>query len=308
MRQFFAVILTLIMLVTACCGCGLKSSSEIRFPADELLADYTFEENLEMEIVKEREGVQSVLFHRGELAIYGQIYIPEGEGPFPVVVISGGLAASHYRYQAMAQSLAENGIVGVIYDPTGILTDSGSSGKLTDYSALTQAADLEAIINTLSTLSYIDSRNVFLWGHSMGGLVSGYVGFRNPSLIRGIFLVEPAFHMNCEAAEEYPDINEIPDVIDTSPYRGFGGVYFRDLCRFDIYEYMSAYKSNVVIYAGTRSPSIGSDQPEILTRADELLPSSELIYMEGANHGFEGRFMTEITENTITFVKDNMKT
>ena len=42
MRQFFAVILTLIMLVTACCGCGLKSSSEIRFPADELLADYIF--------------------------------------------------------------------------------------------------------------------------------------------------------------------------------------------------------------------------------------------------------------------------
>ena len=299
-------ILILIAVIMGCCGCQKDLRDKIVFPKDELLSGYTFETNLEMETVKESDGMISVHFHRGEMVIYGQIFIPEGEGPFPAVIISGGLFTTHYLYQGAARTFAENGIVSVIYDPTCMGEGAESDGDLLDFSPLTQASDIEAIVSAVAELPYVNGNDIFLWGHSMGGLASGYVGFNNPELIRGMILVEPAFHMNGEARELSPDADGIPDEV-TTPIR-IGGAYYRDLLKFDIYDNMSDYKRNVIIYAGTMSPSIGSDQPEVLTRADELLPSSELIFVEGTNHGFQGSPMTRVIEESVAFILENMKT
>ena len=237
MKKIIALALIISLFTCSFCGCGKDKEGGIIFPEDELLSKYRNAADLPMEIVQEAARAVAVYFYRGETKVYGEIYIPEGEGPFPVVIIAGGFATSHYGYLSMAQMFAENGIVGVVFDPS----DTGYMGaRIDDYlnwSPLKEAADIESIVSALSKLSYIDDGNVFLWGHSMGGFASGYVGFKNPGLIRGMVLVEPAFYLNEEAKEQFPDIETIPEIVPGDTY--FGRSYYRDLCSFDIYDLMS---------------------------------------------------------------------
>ena len=305
MKKLISLLLIVSLIPGIMCGCGKEKEIEesIEFPEDELLSEYRNAADLPMETVQDAGRAVAVYFYRGETKFYGEIYIPEGEGPFPVVIIAGGFATSHYGYQGMAQMFAESGIVGVVFDPS----DTGYMGAMIDdylnWSPLKEAADIESIVSAMSKLSYVDDSNIFLWGHSMGGFASGYVGFKNPGLIKGMVLVEPAFYLNEEAKEQFPDTDDIPEIVEGDIY--FGRIYFEDLCSFDIYDLMAAYDRNVAVYAGTESPSVGADMPELLTRAEELLPSCKITYVN-TDHFFNGMPMTRVIMGTVSFVKNNM--
>ncbi len=304
MKKYIALSLIIILALGAFCSCGKEKEDCISFPEDELLSEYRNTADLPMEIIQDAGRAAAVYFYRGETKIYGEIYIPEGEGPFPVVIIAGGFATSHYGYQGMAQMYADNGIVGVVFDPS----DTGYMGaRMDDYlnwSPLKEAADIESIITALSKLSYVDDGKVFLWGHSMGGFASGYVGFKNPGLIKGMILVEPAFYLNEEAKEQFPDMEAIPETVPGDTY--FGRIYYRDLCSFDIFDLMADCDVNVLIYAGMESPSIGADMPELFTRAEDLLSSCKLNRIKGADHYFSGIAMTRVIMGTISFIQNNI--
>ena len=307
-KKATAIILTAALLLGACCGCSskdIKGSDTIVFPKDELLSSYRSESDPEAQEIKGTDRAKAFHFYRGETEIYGELYKPEGDGPFPVIVISGGFATTHDSYRSMAQYYADNGFIGVVYDPS----DMGEYGQKIDdfihWSPLTEAADIESIVSALSKLPFVDDDNVFLWGHSMGGFASGYVGFKNPDLIRGLILVEPAFYLNEEAKEMFPDTSAIPAVVEGDPY--FGKNYYEDLCSFDIYEYMPKYDHKVVIFGGMESPSIGTDEPEIITKAGEKLPSCKIVYVYGADHYFSGIYMNKVIKDTVDIVKENLK-
>ena len=302
MKKFTAVFLAAVLLICTATGCGQTGKKRIVFPEDELLADYRSGNDEKMQVITDSDGVMAVHFFRGSTQIYGEIYVPEGKGPFPAVLVSGGFATPYYGYGGMAEWFAQNGIIGVVYDPSDMGNMGADPDDFLNWSPLTEVSDIECILEALSTLKIVDTDNIFLWGHSMGGFASAYVGFRNPDLIKGLILIEPALYLNDEAKEAFPDISEIPDVVPGSP--DFGRAYYRDLCSFDIYDYMPDYGGEVALFAGTVSPSIGTDEPEYLTRAAELLPSGNLIKVIGANHYFAGEPMSKVAAYTVYFVNE----
>ena len=131
MKKLISLLLIVSLIPGIMCSCGKEKEIEesIEFPEDELLSEYRNAADLPMETVQDAGRAVAVYFYRGETKIYGEIYIPEGEGPFPVVIIAGGFATSHYGYQGMAQMFAENGIVGVVFDPS----DTGYMGAMIEY-------------------------------------------------------------------------------------------------------------------------------------------------------------------------------
>ena len=302
MKRITAAVLIMVLALFACCGCG---KSSLTFPEDELLSPYRSGKDKEMQVIVETDDAVSVHFFRGETQIYGEIYIPEGKGPFPAVIISGGFATPYYGYIDMGRWLAQNGIVGVVYDPSDMGSMGADPDDFLEWSPLIEAADIESITEAVSGLRYVDDDKIFLWGHSMGGFASAYVGTRNPGLIRGMILIEPAFYLNDEAKEKFPDISSIPEVVPGSP--SFGKAYYRDLCSFDIYDRMQDYEGAAVILAGTVSPSMGTDEPEYLTRAAELMPSCVFLSVSGADHYFNGEPMAKVAAYTVYFVNETVK-
>lgn len=237
---------------------------------------------------------KEIYVNRDKLKIHGALCLPEGEGPFPVVVLSCGISSSYAAYEDIAIELAKNGIAGVCFT----FTDAATAGGANNASVLTEAADLEAVLNEIMTRDYIDNDNVFLWGHSMGGLVSTYFGCQNPGLIRGMMLAEPSFTLRDALLAAFPEGTEIPEGISRAVEENIS---------FDIYEMMPEYSNDVVVFAGTEAPSMGTEDPEYLERAIDTFVSAELVPIEGVNHGFTGDGRKVMIGKMIEFVNDHVE-
>jgi|LSQX01.2.fsa_nt_gb dienelactone hydrolase len=245
--------------------------------------------------------MEEIYAKRDNLKIRGKVYRPEGEGPFPVVVLSSCYRANLDVDKDIAIELARNGIAGVCFNFTEIAT----SGGFTNFSVLTEAADLEAVLNEIMTLDYIDNDNVFLWGHSLGGFVSTYVGCQNPGLISGMMLTEPSYQLRDDFLEYFPEGTEIPDVVYEPSY--CGAMFVEDILSFDIYEMMPEYSNDVVIFAGTETPSIGAEYPEYLERAMDTFVSAEFVAIEGEDHMFSGDGRELMIGIMIEFVNNRVE-
>ena len=271
---------------------------------DTSISESSDESYQEFEVIDISDTEKEIYVYRDDLRLYGKIYLPEGDGPFPVVIYSTGAGAPFSIYIDIVKELTKNGIAGVCFDFAGNTNPSKSEGDATKCSALTEAADLEAVLGNITTLDYLDSNNVFLWGHSMGGFVSAYVGCENPDTIRGMMLAEPSFQIHDEFRTMFPEGTEIPEVVFEPLFAG--RPFFEDVLSFDIYEMLPCYSNNVLIFAGTEVPSIGAEEFEYLDRANSTFPSSELIAIEGADHNFTGESRAYMIELMVEFVTNNI--
>lgn len=111
-------------------------------------------------------------FKSGELTLRGELTLPAGKGPFPLVVTVHGSerssAVDHYPWPYM---LAAKGIAGFKFDKRGT---GQSQGEYTqNFPAL--AGDVIAGINRVIQEPEIDSNKVNLIGFSQGGWVAPFV-------------------------------------------------------------------------------------------------------------------------------------
>lgn len=100
---------------------------------------------------------------------------PDGKlvkGTFPLVVISHGGGGSHMLYRVVAQYLAQNGYIVAMPEHHGNnRNDNSLEGQ--DFNLILRTRHIRLVIDTLLSkpelMEYIDSRQIFMIGHSMGG-------------------------------------------------------------------------------------------------------------------------------------------
>ena len=259
------------------------------------------------EISGDLDTVKSVTFFRDGMKIAGRLFLPEGDGDFPLVVISSGQTASLYYYEDEAKHFSENGIACLTYDSIGAVGRSDSDGKLNDSSVFTEAADLNVILDSLADLPKVDASHVFLFGHSLGGLVCTYVGCHRADELSGMILLEPSFQYPDFVRKTDPDLSKVPDIItDTRKYNTIVGKQFViDMHALDIFEFMPDFDEPVIIYLGTEN-CLGSMYPEYFARAKETFPAAETVTFEDADHFFQGDDGVQMTENAIAFVQQHL--
>ena len=266
------------------------------------------------EVSGNSETYKTIAFHRDGLKICGELYLPEGDGPFPTVVISSGQSASYARYKDEAQAFAADGIACIISDYTGTVGNSSSDGELTDSSVFTEAQDLNVILDSLPDIPKVDTENVFLWGHSLGGLVSTVVGGGRPDDIRGMILLEPSFEYPEVTRYLNPDLSQVNDIVnEPEKYNTLVGKQFIiDMCSLDSLKYAEKYGKDVLMIFGNAGPdrsarpSLMTYYPKIYSTAENTFPSCEMVTVDGADHLFEGNYGKTAVERSIDFVKEHI--
>lgn len=110
------------------------------------------------------------------LKIYGMMNVPDGEGPFPVILLNHGYFnqstfQSGDGTHAMADILAAKGYLTLASDYRGFGKSEndgeGSRGHNPNY-----AIDVLNLTSSVKSLSKADIGRIGMWGHSMGGEVS----------------------------------------------------------------------------------------------------------------------------------------
>jgi len=160
----------------------------------------------------------------------------------------------------------------------------------------TEQADLEAVLEMVQELEFVDSDNIFLLGTSQGGAVSALTGAEHADEIRGLVLLYPAFVLVDTANELFSAPEEIPETYHFM-WMEVGRAYFEPLIDYDIYADIAAYDKDVLLIHGDADSIVPLSYSE---RALEVYQSARLEIMDGAGHGFYG----ENQDTAIRYITD----
>lgn len=219
--------------------------------------------------------VRELSVSRGDLEIYGKLYLPAAyEGTLPAVILSHSSDLNADSMRSYCQRLAGMGYAAYAFDFCGGGEKSRSGGDAADMTIFTEAEDLKAVLTAIRELDCVDGQRVYLFGTSQGGLVSALVAEERPDEVKGLILFYPAFNTAELIQSFYGDREEIP-----------GEPYIQTLLDYDVYEHIGSFPGDVLILHGSRDFIVPCSCSEW---AAELYAHCELHIIEGAYHGFNG--------------------
>lgn len=249
---------------------------------------------------KETEyDVQETGFFRDNMKIAAELFVPEREEPMPLVILSHGFGANGASLAGYAQNFAKNGIAACTFDFIGGGRSIKSDGKTSEMSVLTEASDLEVILNELRLDPRFDTDKIFLFGESQGGFVSTYVAGEYPGEVAGLIALYPAYVISDDTRKRVPDPDNIPETMEVMGVT-LGSIYNRDAMSVDIYDQMKKYGKKVLIIHGTKDSLVPISYSE---RAAKTFPDAELVRFDGAGHGFGGKDASEAARISLEFVE-----
>lgn len=273
-----------------------------------------FEEILELDfsyetsdpvITSEEDGLINIDFYRDDLCLSSRIYLPEGDGPYPTVIVATGLRVSCDEYEELAVNFAQEGIACVLFDfaggPEG---ESHSDGEQLDMCLTSEVKDLNAVLDGVLTLDVVDTDNIFLFGHSFGGEVSTVVAAQRENDINALLLMEPAYLMSDMVAMFIPEGTEIPESVSYPYYLGHD--FIAEMLIFDVYEYIPEFGGDVILFSGTTADSLGLAYPQYYDEAEELFPSVTVVEVEGADHAFSGEAGYTMFDLAMEFINGEL--
>ena len=124
----------------------------------------------------------------------GTLTLPVGEGPFPAVVLVQGSGPSdrdeaigpNKPFRDIAQGLASNGIAVLRYDKRTLVYSERIVENLAEVIVQEETIDdaLQAVA-LLREIEHIDADNIYVFGHSLGGLVAPRIGVQDDGIARG---------------------------------------------------------------------------------------------------------------------------
>lgn len=152
-------------------------------------------------------------FPTDEGTLHGEILLPNGEGPFPGVVLCHGMASGHLAMKPSAQKLVRRGIATLTFDFRG-------HGKSEGFLDGDLAEDVIAATKFLRCHDKVNPECVAIVGHSMGAMaaiqaaatfenIRALVCLSSPAEINGHFTTLWA-HFNTKAKQAGNPIIEFP--------------------------------------------------------------------------------------------------
>ncbi len=250
--------------------------------------------------LKLKEGIKENPFQceRDGLTIRGTEYLPQGND-LPIAIVCHGFMAWQDTVKHYAALLAEMGFASYCFDFNGgSVMKSRSDGKTTEMSVLTEVKDLEAVIEHLMTLPYVDKNRIFLMGCSQGGFVSSLVAAKNKYPIEKLCLFYPAFCIPDDARAGKMmmtkfDPDEVPEILRCGPMK-LGRCYPMDVMHMDPFKEIKAYEGQVCIVQGTADKIVDTTYAERAKEAYEATAPEgmeqdrrvELHLIEGGTHMF----------------------
>lgn len=235
--------------------------------------------------------------HHGR-SVHAVLYLPEADGPVPAVLMSHGYNGCMTDFDHGARFLAENGVAALTYTFCGGSTRDESGFPTTEMMLYTEREDALALTDYLRSHEAVDASRVYLFGASMGGMVSVLAAQERPADIAGMTLLFPALCIPDNWNERFPRVEDIPETVD---FWGMtlGRGFFLALRDMDVFARMPEFAKPVRILQGDKDPICRMSDAE---RAARLYPDGSLRVFSGEGHGFSAGADPEIWRELLAMV------
>lgn len=239
----------------------------------------------------------------GANKLRGYILMPKHVfGRVPVAVVSHGFASNMMISYQYARVFVQQGYAAVCYD--FCMSGSGiSTGSSLGMSVLTEAEDLEVLLDYVKTLPFADPNQIVLAGCSQGGLVSALVAARRAEEVAALILYYPALCIPDDARRGQMitakfDPENIPDKFYAITVH-LSKKYALDAASLDPYAEICTYSKPVLIVHGLEDALVKIDYSR---RAAEAYRHCKLIEVHG-DHGFIAKGFGACTAVTKQFLE-----
>ncbi len=246
---------------------------------------------------KEEINMEEIIISASLGELYGILSMPEAEGPVPLIILSHGFGGNHVGNQDYADYFAKQGFAVYNFDFCGGGVVSRSAGTMLEMTVLTEAADLNAIIDHFQEDPRFSC--IMLWGGSQGGFVTAYVSAQRPQDIRAVVLEFPAIVLQDDARKRAGADGTFPETSNVMGMR-ISRAFNETATSFDLYDMLPDYTGPVLILHGDRDVIVPLSYSE---RARDTYANAELIVMPGQGHGFSGASREEAKATEAAFFR-----
>ncbi len=242
---------------------------------------------------------------RDGLTLKGTLMKPSGVDKCPIAVIFHGLMGSRNSdmHNAIAQKLLEKNIASVRFDFEGHGESDGDFEEMTIYGELLDAAKIMEYVSSLDFVS-----DIYITGHSQGGLVGGMTAGFFRERVSKLVLLAPAATIKDDAIRgtcfgKFYDTYNLPDHIEMIDIDGksynLGQTYMRIAKTLPIYETTSMFKGKTLIIHGTHDDAVGLIGSE---RYKECMDNVTLHIIDGETHGLNAFSFDAVVDEVVEFL------
>lgn len=236
--------------------------------------------------------------------IYARAYIPDVQGPVPLVVYSHGLGASVEHDEEVQKTLAKSGVAVFSFEFAGgsSSTSPKSEGATTEMSVLTELQNLRDALQFASSLQFVKADRIYLMGSSQGGFVSALMA-EEASNLAGVFLLYPAFSLPDDIRSSFPKLEEAPETFNLLGTK-ISKKYLVDVYPIDAYEGLSKITAPVHIYHGADDFIVPITASK---KAVKALKDARLTTLDDTGHSLTPEQQTQIGLEIADEIFNGMK-
>lgn len=229
----------------------------------------------------------------------GMLYLPGGES-IPAVLFSHGYNGCMTDFDGTARFLAEQGIGSLTFTFSGGSTRDTSGFPTTAMTLETEREDLLAMLELLFCCPEVDRKRVFLFGGSMGGLVSLMAASGAGVQVAGLALLFPALCIPDNWNQRFPEAAMIPERLNFWELE-LGRGFFLGLRELDVWAMVAKCAMPTLLLHGDQDAIVPLSYSQ---RALELLRSAKLEVFPGEGHGFGPEASRKADELLLAFLRE----
>ena len=233
-----------------------------------------------------REGHRAVYITDGETRLSMVLERPEGAGKRPLAILLHGFSSCKEKVHTVqaAQAMRDAGFATIRMDLYG---HGESGGEFREHTLQKWISNTQAAVRYAEGLNFVT--DIYLSGHSQGGLVAALVAGMMPEKISGLILRAPAFMIpqgardGCLLGEAFDPVH-IPDSIPVIKGLTLDGEYIRTAQAADAEAAMDRYPGPVLILHGDEDDVVPAEEAE---KAAKRYADCELHIIRGETHHFD---------------------
>lgn len=238
----------------------------------------------------------------------GMAHIPEGDGPFPAVILYHGFTGTklepHRIFLKISRALEAVGIASFRFD---FLGSGESDGNFEEMTVLNEVAEAETVFNYVSSHSSVAKEKIIVLGMSMGGLVASLLAGKLTDQIEKLILMAPAGTMSDLIAERS---SEVPFIKSLNAYDLGGNLigqeFVDELATLEVWPHAAKYQNDVLLIHGTNDLSVPYSVSSLYI--ENCYPKATLITIEEADHTFNAYIWEkQVIDAILGFVDNNRK-
>lgn len=270
------------------------------------------------------ETVAEVTVMNGARAVPATVVVPDGEGPFPAVVMNHGHGGGRQEgggFGRLAKALADAGILTIRMDFPG---SGDSKESFTEGYLSNMISDSNASLAYMLANYPVDPARLGILGYSMGGRIALTIGASADSPYKAMGLLAPSadpgkglllFFAGSEAEYErlYAEASSDKGYADYTTQYGqqqkLSKQWFDELLASKPLENIGAYKGAMLVVHGDKDVVIKPAENEAVVAA---YPAASIVLVPGADHGYgfysDQPEVTALVEGSFAkFFAENLK-